>query len=95
VYLSSGERTQSKDAKGNVIPETEVTVSRLSRLIEEQVRFGVLGLAEERTWDRESRSWLPVYVYITPAGFQMLGVDMDKLQKSRRRNCVSAPSVNG
>jgi hypothetical protein len=56
----------AKDAKGNVIPETEVTVSRLSRLIEEQVRFGVLGLAEERTWDRESRSWLPTYVYITP-----------------------------
>ncbi|MGK3194550.1 plasmid replication initiator RepA [Enterobacter soli] len=73
----------AKDAKGNVIPETEVTVSRLSRLIEEQVRFGVLGLAEERTWDRDSRSWLPVYVYITPAGFQMLGVDMEKLQKEQ------------
>ena len=57
----------AKDAKGNVIPETEVTVSRLSRLIEEQVRFGVLGLAEERTWDRESRSWLPTYVYMGSA----------------------------
>ncbi|MGX5079538.1 plasmid replication initiator RepA [Enterobacter mori] len=69
-----------KDANGNVIPETEVTVSRLSRLIGEQVRFGVLGLAEDRTWDRESRSWLPTYVYITPLGFQMLGVDMEKLR---------------
>lgn len=75
----------AKDAKGNVIPETEVTVSRLSRLIEEQVRFGVLGLAEERMWDRESRSWLPVYVYITPVGFQMLGVNMDKLQKEQEK----------
>lgn len=73
----------AKDGKGNVIAETAVTVSRLSRLIEEQVRFGVLGLAEERAWDRESRSWLPVYVYITPAGFQMLGVDMDKLLKEQ------------
>lgn len=73
----------AKDGKGNVIPETAVTVSRLSRLIEEQVRFGVLGLAEERAWDRESRSWLPVYVYITPAGFQMLGVNMDKLLKEQ------------
>ena len=73
----------AKDGKGNIIPETAVTVSRLSRLIEEQVRFGVLGLAEERAWDRESRSWLPVYVYITPAGFQMLGVDMDKLLKEQ------------
>lgn len=74
-----------KDAKGNVIPETEVTVSRLSRLIEEQVRFGVLGLAEERIWDRESRSWLPVYVYITPAGFKMLGVNMGKLLKEQEK----------
>lgn len=73
----------AKDSKGNVISETEVTVSRLSRLIEEQVRFGVLGLAEKRTWDQESRSWLPTYVYITPAGFQMLGVDMDKLIKEQ------------
>ncbi len=73
----------AKDAQGNVIAETAVTVSRLSRLIEEQVRFGVLGLAEERIWDRESRSWLPVYVYITPAGFQMLGVNMDKLLKEQ------------
>jgi len=62
-----------------------VTVSRLSRLIDEQVRFGILGLAEERTWDRESRSWLPTYVYITPVEFQMLGVDMDKLFKEQEK----------
>jgi hypothetical protein len=61
------QRTQCKGRKRHVIPETEVTVSRLSRLIEEQVRFGVLGLAEERTWDRESRSWLPTYVYMGSA----------------------------
>ncbi|HDR2893382.1 TPA: replication initiation protein [Enterobacter asburiae] len=79
------EELSPKDAQGNVIPETEVTASRLSRLIEEQVRFGVLGYTEERTWDRETRSWLPMYVYITPAGFQMLGVDMDKLLKEREK----------
>ncbi|WP_234467341.1 plasmid replication initiator RepA [Kosakonia sp. S42] len=38
----------TNDAKGNVILETKVTVSRILRLIEEQVRFGILGLAEER-----------------------------------------------
>ncbi|EBA5797986.1 replication initiation protein, partial [Salmonella enterica] len=42
-----------KDSKGNVIPELEVTVSRLSRLLAEQVRFGVLGVSEETMWDRE------------------------------------------
>lgn len=68
-----------KDAKGNVIPETEVTVRRISALIAEQVRFGVLGVSEETTWDRESRKRLPKYVWITPAGFKMLGVDMEKL----------------
>lgn len=75
----------AKDGKGNVIKETEVTVCRLSRLIDEQVRFGVLGASEERTWDRESRSWLPTYVYITPAGFQMLGVDLEKLHREQQR----------
>lgn len=75
----------AKDAKANIIPETEVRASRLSRLIEEQVRFAVLGLAEERTWDRESRSWLPTYVYITPVAFLMLGVDMAKLFKEQEK----------
>lgn len=75
----------AKDSKGNVIKDTEVTVCRISRLIDEQVRFGVLGVSEERTWDRESRSWLPTYVYITPAGFLMLGVDLDKLHKEQQR----------
>jgi len=75
----------AKDKKGNIIPETEVTVSRLSRLIEEQVRFGVLGLADERRWDRESRSWLPSYVYITMAGFQMLGVNLEKLATEQEK----------
>lgn len=69
-----------KDSKGNVIPELAVTVSRLSRLLAEQVRFGTLGLSEETLWDRENRQRLPRYVWITPAGWQMLGVDMMKLK---------------
>lgn len=74
-----------KDGKGKVIPETEVTVPRLSRLIDEQVRFGVLAVSEENTWDRESRSWLPKYVYITALGFQMLGVDLVKLDAEQQK----------
>lgn len=69
-----------KDAKGNAIPDTEVTVSRISNLIAEQVRFGTLGVSEETTWDRESRKRLPKYVWITTTGWQMLGVDLMKLQ---------------
>ena len=74
-----------KDSKGRVIPETEVTVSRLSRLIDEQVRFGTLGVSEEKQWDRESKSWLPKYVYITLVGFQMLGVDLVKLEEQQQK----------
>ncbi|MBJ9324946.1 replication initiation protein [Citrobacter freundii] len=74
-----------KDAKGNVIPETEVTVSRLSSLISEQVRFGTLGVSDKSSWDRESRKRLPKYVWITTAGWQMLGVDLMKLQAQQMK----------
>ena len=74
-----------KDSKGNVIPEMEVTVSRLSRLLAEQVSFGTLGLSEETLWDRETRQRLPRYVWITPVGWQMLGVDMMKLYEQQQK----------
>ena len=79
--------------KAMLSQKQRVTVSRLSRLIEEQVRFGVLGPAEERRWDRESKSRLPTYVFIT-------GRVPDARGKTRqtgpgsRKNCVSARSVN-
>lgn len=83
-----------KDAKGNAIPDTEVTVSRISNLIAEQVRFGTLGVSEETTWDRESRKRLPKYVWITTTGWQMLGVDLMKLQAQQiKRLHVNAPTV--
>ncbi len=82
-----------KDSHGKVIPETEVTVSRLSRLIDEQVRFGVLAVSEENSWDRESRTWLPKYVYITALGFQMLGVDLEKLDAEQQKSSGKAKSV--
>lgn len=74
-----------KDGKGNVIPETAVTVSRMSRLIDEQVAYGTLGVSEEKAWDRESKSWLPKYVYITDVGFRLLGVDMPKLLEQQKK----------
>lgn len=42
------EEISPKDSKGDVIPETAVTVSRLSRLLAEQVSFGTLGTSERR-----------------------------------------------
>lgn len=36
-------------------------------------------------WDREHRQRLPRYVWITPAGWQMLGVDMVKLHEQQQK----------
>lgn len=74
-----------KDEKGQLIAGQEVTVSRLSRLIDEQIRFGVLAISEEKTWDRESRTWFPKYVWITALGFTMLGVDLVKLEAQQQK----------
>lgn len=74
-----------KDARGKVIPETVVTVSRMSRLIDEQVRYGVLAVSNEKKWDRESGEWFPKYVWLTDVAFKMLGVDMEKLAKEQEK----------
>lgn len=79
-----------KDSKGNVIPETAVTVSRLSRLLAEQVCFGTLGTSEKTIWDRESRQRLPKYVWITETGWKMLGVDLVKLQEQQRKRLAES-----
>lgn len=75
-----------KDHKGNVIADTAVTVSRMSRLIAEQVRYGVLAVSDEETWDRESGQWFPKYVWLTDIAFHMLGVDMEKLAMEQEKS---------
>ena len=42
-------------------------------------------MSEETAWDRESRKRLPKYVWITAAGFRMLGVDLMKLQEQQQK----------
>lgn len=74
-----------KDKMGNVIPGTEVTVSRMSNLLAEQVRYGVLAFSSEKEWDRETRTWLPKYVWITELGFSMLGADPVKLRHEQEK----------
>jgi len=74
-----------KDSNGNVIPETAVTVSRISRLIDEQIRYGVLAVSDEKEWDRESGQYFPKYVWLTSIAFEMLGVDMQKLARDQEK----------
>lgn len=74
-----------KDGKGNVIKETEVTVSRLSNLIAEQERYGTLARSAEKQYDHLTKTWLPKYVWITHVGFNMLGVDLMKLASEQEK----------
>ncbi|MBF4180363.1 plasmid replication initiator RepA [Lelliottia nimipressuralis] len=74
-----------KDVKGNVIKETEVTVSRLSRVIAEQERYGTLARSAEKQYDHLTKTWLPKYVWITEVGFNILGVDLIKLAKEQEK----------
>jgi len=74
-----------KDVKGNVIKETEVTVSRLSRVIAEQERYGTLARSAEKQYDHLTKTWLPKYVWITEVGFNILGVDLMKLAKEQEK----------
>ena len=80
------EELSPKDEKGNVIPELEVTVWRVSRLITALVPFGVIQ-APESEWDIVNNCRFPKHIIITDAGWQLTGVNMDKLraeQEARR-----------
>ncbi|MDU3818624.1 MAG: plasmid replication initiator RepA [Mixta calida] len=74
-----------KDSKGNVIKDQEITVPRISRLLKEQIRFGLLDVLRELEWDRAAKQWLPKYVWITEKGFRALGVDLVKLAKEQEK----------
>ena len=74
-----------KDDNGNTVMETAVTVSRMSRLIAEQVRYGVLAVSDEMAWDRESGQYFPKYVWLTEVAFNMLSVDMTKLSDEQAK----------
>jgi hypothetical protein len=71
-----------KDADGNVIPETRVEPSRLSRLFPELARFGIIELPELE-WDPIERYWMPRHIRLTDRFWQLCGVNMDKLLAQR------------
>lgn len=73
------EELSPRDEDGHIITEQAVTVSRVSRLIDELVRFGVVQ-APEAEWDSVNGCRFPRHVIITETGWQMTGVDMDRLR---------------
>lgn len=71
-----------KDENGNVIPETRVMPSRLSRLFAELERYGLVELPE-LDWDPVEEYYFPRHIVLTDRFWQLCGVNMDKLLLQR------------
>lgn len=76
------EELSPRDENGQTIKEQAVTVSRISRLIDELARFNVI-LSPEVEWDYANGCRFPKHVIITDIGWKLTGVDMDKLRAER------------
>lgn len=76
------EELSPRDEEGHIIPEQAVTVSRVSRLINELVKFNVI-LSPETEWDYINGCRFPKHIIITDMGWKLTGVDMDKLRAER------------
>lgn len=67
-----------KDKDGNPIDEDEyVTISRVSRLICELAKFGIIESADKE-WDFSNQKYLPKHVIITEAGWRLSGIDIER-----------------
>ncbi|EKN5999233.1 plasmid replication initiator RepA [Yersinia enterocolitica] len=73
------EELSPRDENGHIISEKAVTVSRVSRLINELARFGII-LSPETEWDFVNGCRFPKHIIITEEGWKLTGVDMDKLR---------------
>ncbi|MDO6406463.1 plasmid replication initiator RepA [Pantoea phytobeneficialis] len=76
------EELSPKDADRNVVPETRVEPSRLSRLIPELAWFGLIEMPELE-WDPIEKYWMPRHIRLTDRFWQLCGVNMDKLLAQR------------
>jgi hypothetical protein len=71
-----------KDEKGDVIPETRVEPSRLSRLFEEWERFGLIE-RPDLEMDPATGYCMPRHIVLTDRFWQLCGIDMDKFLAER------------
>lgn len=73
------------DEDGNMTEK--VTSCRVSRLIGELLRFGVLEDVDpkQKQWDALNRRWFPKHVAFTQLAWQMLNADLDKLRADQQQ----------
>ncbi|NIF23958.1 plasmid replication initiator RepA [Candidatus Pantoea multigeneris] len=76
------EALSPKDYAGKVIPETEVTASRVSRVLD---LLKVFGLIEDvpTKWDHESKLFYTRVIILTDTFWQVAGAKMDKFLSER------------
>ncbi|HCA3439689.1 TPA: replication initiator protein RepA [Salmonella enterica subsp. salamae serovar 35:g,m,s,t:-] len=82
-------RLSPHDADGNCIPETEVTLTRVSRLIEELIRYGVLEVPAGEKFDRANLKYFPKHVIISDAGWRLTGINLDKLRQQQQERLTA------
>lgn len=72
------------DAHGNPIPEQAVTPSRISRLVDTLVKYGLLEL-QPLGWDTKRKMFLPKYVALTEQGWKLTRCNIDKLYQEQQQ----------
>lgn len=77
-----------KDEQGNVIPETRVEPSRLSRLFEEWERYGLIE-RPDLEMDPVTGYCMPRHIVLTDQFWQLCGIDMDKFLAERNERLVA------
>lgn len=82
-------RLSPRDDEGNCISETEVTLTRVSRLIEELIRYGVLEVPTGERFDRTNQKYFPKHVIISDAGWRLTGVNLDRLRQQQQERLAA------
>ncbi|WP_309242194.1 MULTISPECIES: plasmid replication initiator RepA [unclassified Pantoea] len=77
-----------KDENGNVIPETRVEPSRLSRLFEEWERYGLIE-RPNLEMDPVTGYCMPRHIVLTDQFWQLCGIDMDKFLAERNERLAA------
>lgn len=77
-----------KDENGNVISETRVEPSRLSRLFEEWERYGLIE-RPDLEMDPVTGYCMPRHIVLTDQFWQLCGIDMDKFLAERNERLAA------
>lgn len=88
-FSKLAEELSLHDEEGRVTDK--VTACRISRLVDELIRFGVLEEVEgrEKQWDAVNRRYFPKHVAFTARAWQMLNVNLDKLDADQQKRLAA------